>query len=232
MTEAVAHLEFCDVKKSFASGDGVLEILKGLNFRIDEGETVAITGPSGSGKSTLLNLMAGLDRVSSGQILLKGQTMQEWNEDQLAHWRRTDVGFIFQDFRLIPSFTALENVTLPLELLGWKVSDANARAHSLLKDLGLHNREHHFPHQLSGGEQQRVAIARAFSHKPSLILADEPTGNLDPVTSETVLGALMEMNSAEKTTLAMVTHDMDNARRMSRYVKILGGQIAPQEEAA
>lgn len=202
----------------------MLQVLKDANLTIYTGETIAITGPSGSGKSTLLGLMAGLDRVSTGTIAFEGKEMQSWDEDQLAHWRRKHVGFVFQDFRLIPSFTALENVALPLEIMGANANEANQKAEAILQRLGLGERTHHFPHQLSGGEQQRVAIGRAYVHEPEIIFADEPTGNLDPNTSGSILQTLMELQEKRQTTLVMVTHDLEIAKQMERQVRIHDGQ--------
>lgn len=219
-TETDPLLELIGVGKSFPSGEGVLEILQDVNFQIAPGQTVAITGSSGSGKSTLLGLMAGLDRVSAGEIHYKGQAIQSWDEDQLAQWRRKEVGFVFQNFRLVASFTALENIALPLEILGTSAKEAQAKAKELLEQLGIGARAHHFPHQLSGGEQQRVAIGRAYAHEPGIIFADEPTGNLDPSTSRQVLDSLMGMNSSHKTTMLLVTHDLELAKMMERQIAV------------
>lgn len=220
-------LELKQVTKSFRSGERELQILKGLDLSIEPGETIAITGPSGSGKSTLLGLLAGLDRVTSGAILHEGEKTTDWDEERFAQWRRVDVGFVFQDFRLIPSFTALENITLPLEILGVSNQEAHERAQGLLAELGLAERGDHFPNQLSGGEQQRVAICRAYAHGPRLIFADEPTGNLDPETSEQVMRSLLGMNERRQTTLILVTHDMELADTMGRKVALKDGRIAP-----
>lgn len=224
MSESTPVLELRKVTKHYRSGDQDLEILKDANLSIQEGETVAILGPSGSGKSTLLGLMAGLDRVTSGEIWFAQQAIQHWNEDQLAHWRRKHVGFVFQDFRLISSFTALENVALPLEVLGVSAPEAERRANDILSTLGLGSRTHHFPHQLSGGEQQRVAIGRAYVHDPEIIFADEPTGNLDPHTSASILQTLLSLHQHRKTTLVLVTHDLEIAKMMQRQVRIQDGQ--------
>ncbi|MCB9639896.1 MAG: ABC transporter ATP-binding protein [Myxococcales bacterium] len=218
-------MEVIDLHKSYLSGGRPLEILKGVSLHIYRGESIALTGASGSGKSTLLSLLAGLDRVTQGQILLRGDAMQAWDEDRLARWRREEVGFVFQDFRLVKSFTALENVSLPLEILGWDGQKARQRAEELLEHLSILPRAHHFPHQLSGGEQQRVAIARAYAHRPLLIFADEPTGNLDPETSQQVLDSLLNINDEEQTTLIMVTHDMSVAQRMKRHIPLRAGRL-------
>ena len=214
-----------DLHKSYLSGGQPLAILKGVSLSIQAGESIALTGASGSGKSTLLSLLAGLDRPTSGSILIRQEAMHQWDEDQLAQWRRKDVGFVFQDFRLIKSFTAFENISLPLELLGWPAEKARERTQALLESLKISARAHHFPRQLSGGEQQRVAIARAYAHHPVLIFADEPTGNLDPDTSEEVLESLLRLNESEGTTLLMVTHDMQVAQRMKRQIPLRGGRL-------
>lgn len=223
MSETSDILTLTHVTKEYPSGDHVLQVLKGANLSIRSGETIAIVGPSGSGKSTLLGLLAGLDRVTSGTIEFEGQAIHAWDEDQLAQWRRKHVGFVFQDFRLIPSFTALENVALPMEILGVDANEANQKAEELLTKLGLGQRTHHFPHQLSGGEQQRVAIARAYVHQPEIIFADEPTGNLDPKTSGSILDSLFSLHKNQKTTLVLVTHDLDIAKLMQRQVRIEDG---------
>ena len=225
MSEKAPLLELKKVSKSFISGGKPLTILNELDLTIYIGETVAITGPSGSGKSTLLGLLAGLDTLSAGEIFLEGTPIHNWNEDQRAAWRRTQVGFVFQDFRLVPSFTAIENISLPLEILGTDAQEAEQKAKDFLDKLGLSERGHHYPHQLSGGEQQRVAIGRAYAHQPKLIFADEPTGNLDPKTSEQVLKSLMTMIENTHTTLALVTHDMELAETMERHVSLKNGRI-------
>ncbi|MEM1007888.1 MAG: ATP-binding cassette domain-containing protein, partial [Myxococcota bacterium] len=168
---------------------------------------------------------AGLDRISTGKILLENQEIQDWSEAQWADWRRVNVGFVFQDFRLIKSFTAYENVSLPLELLGWAPINIRTRTRALFTQLKLEQRLDHYPHQLSGGEQQRVAIARAFAHFPKLIFADEPTGNLDPETSESVFQELLHINAQEHTALIMVTHDMALAQRLQRQVPLAHGKV-------
>lgn len=229
MSETNNVLTLTRVTKEYQSGDHVLQVLKGADLSIRAGETIAIVGPSGSGKSTLLGLLAGLDRVTSGTIEFEGQAIQNWNEDQLAQWRRKHVGFVFQDFRLIPSFTALENVALPMEILGSDANEANQKAQELLTKLGLGERTHHFPHQLSGGEQQRVAIARAYVHQPEIIFADEPTGNLDPKTSGSILNSLFDLHKNQKTTLVLVTHDFEIAKMMQRQVRIDDGTCVVTE---
>jgi putative ABC transport system ATP-binding protein len=220
-----ALLELKAVDKRFVSAAESLHILSGVSFAVGEGETVAVTGPSGSGKSTLLGLMAGLERPSSGQILFEGADLGSWDEDRLAAWRRKEVGFIFQSFRLISSLTALENVALPLEILGRPSPEAADSARRLLKELGLEERGEHFPHQLSGGEQQRVAIARAYAHEPRIIFADEPTGSLDRETAAKVLSTLLETNARRRTALIIVTHDAGAASQMQRRLALEAGRI-------
>ncbi len=222
-------LELVQVTKKYRSGEEELTVVDNLSLEIPAGKTMAITGPSGSGKSTLLNLIAGLDRVSQGEIYLQGVSLGDWKDESLAQWRRQEVGFIFQDFRLIESFTALENVSLPLEILGEKTNLAQEKAKELLKELGLEYRLQHFPGQLSGGEQQRVAIARAYAHHPKIILADEPTGNLDPHTSNQVMKNLLNINKTRNTTLVVVTHDTSVAQLMEKIVSLTNGRISHDE---
>ncbi|SFM20994.1 ABC transporter ATP-binding protein [Marinobacter zhejiangensis] len=200
-----------------------ITILKDVTFRIDRGESVAIVGRSGSGKTTLLGLLAGLDTPSQGCIELDGQAISELGEDQRAQLRAQRVGFIFQSFQLLPALTALENVMLPLELAGQK--GAGDKARELLERVGLGQRLRHTPRQLSGGEQQRVAIARAFASNPSVLFADEPTGNLDNRTGETVSDLLMALNREQGTTLVMVTHDEHLASRCQRRLAIEAGVV-------
>ncbi|OGS05302.1 MAG: hypothetical protein A3G41_08320 [Elusimicrobia bacterium RIFCSPLOWO2_12_FULL_59_9] len=222
-----ALLALKEVAKSFPSPGKSLIILESVSLEVRGTQTLAISGPSGSGKSTLLGLMAALERPDSGEIFFRGQSMRGWDEDALAAWRSASVGFIFQNFGLIPSLTALENVSLPLEILGWGLRAAAKRAAEILDELGLNGRHDHFPSQLSGGEQQRVAIGRAYAHSPALILADEPTGSLDRDTAEKVLGTLLNINSAKKTALVVVTHDDDIASRMGRRLLLNQGRIVP-----
>ena len=188
---------------------------------------VAIVGPSGSGKSTLLGLLAGLDKPTSGSIQLNGQEITSWSEFQLAHFRRQNIGYIFQSFHLIPTLTALENVTLPLELSG--DPSASTQAEYLLKAVGLEDRHNHYPSQLSGGEQQRVAVARAFSCRPSILLADEPTGNLDSTTGQIVIDLLLTLNRNQGSTLVLVTHDSTLAERAERIITLHDGMIMSDE---
>ena len=201
----------------------LLDILTGVNLEIKSAETIAIVGASGSGKSTLLGLLAGLDQASSGNVMLAGQMLNELDEDGRAALRGENVGFVFQSFQLLPSLTALENVMLPLELQ----SNAKAREQSanLLSRVGLSDRLHHYPKQLSGGEQQRVAIARAFVTQPLIVFADEPTGNLDKKTSQNIIDLIFEMNQEKKTTLVIVTHDESLATKCDRCVTLENGAI-------
>ena len=209
--------------KTYTSGSKQLTVLQDISFSIDKGDTFAIVGPSGSGKTTLLGLCAGLDRPDTGKIELCGQNLAELNEDGLALLRNREVGFIFQNFQLLPTLSALENVVVPLELQGKK--NAKAIGMDLLHKVGLKERFHHYPSQLSGGEQQRVALARAFSARPSILFADEPTGNLDQETGEKVVNLLFELNEEAGTTLVIVTHDMELAKKTQRILRLKGGKI-------
>lgn len=205
-----------------------LDILKEINIDIQAAETLAIVGASGSGKSTLLGLLAGLDLPSTGHVMMCGHNLSELDEEARATLRAQHVGFIFQSFQLLPSMTALENVMLPLELA--QQTNASQRAKQLLSDVGLAAREQHYPQQLSGGEQQRVAIARAFALSPTLLFADEPTGNLDTDTGEQIIKLLFELNAQQNTTLIMVTHDSKLAERCQTQVHLHGGKhIAAQD---
>ena len=210
--------------KSVHTTEGLLTILKGIDLRITEGEVVAIVGASGSGKSTLLGLMAGLDGASSGDVLLGGQNFSAMDEEQRAMLRGQLVGFVFQSFQLLPSLTALENAMLPIELKGDSL--AREKAQQLLSRVGLQERCHHYPNQLSGGEQQRVAIARAFATEAKILFADEPTGNLDTATGERVIELLFDLNREFSTTLVLVTHDERLAQRCDRIIKLVAGEIA------
>jgi putative ABC transport system ATP-binding protein len=212
-----------DLEKTYPSGGRALAALRGVSFRIDPGEFVAIVGPSGSGKSTLLGLLAGLDRPTSGSVELSGADLGAMSEDARARLRREAVGFVFQSFQLIPTLTARENVQVPMELAG--ASGARERATELLDRVGLAGREHHYPAQLSGGEQQRVAIARAFVHGPTILFADEPTGNLDAATGARVIALLEELNRERGTTLVLVTHDADLAARARRVIRLADGAV-------
>ena len=211
------------VGKRLPSGDREITILADVDLRIDRGDFVAILGPSGSGKSTLLALLAGLDRATTGSVVLDGIALESASEDQLALLRRRCVGFVFQSFQLLETLTALENVLLPLELIG--VPRPGERARELLEQVGLGMRVHHYPSQLSGGEQQRVALARAFGPRPPLLLADEPTGNLDGETGRQILALLEDLRSREGSTLVLVTHDHDLAARARRRIHLRDGRI-------
>ncbi len=212
------------------SGGHVITVLDDVDLRIEAGEFVAILGPSGSGKSTLLGLLAGLDRPSVGTVQLDGVALERLDEDALALLRREKVGFVFQNFQLLANLTARENILLPMELGG--KAGAAARADELLARVGLAERGHHYPSQLSGGEQQRVALARAFGPRPSVLLADEPTGNLDRDTGRNALDLLVDLREAEGTTLVLVTHDPQVAERAGRRVRLEGGRVVEDDGAA
>jgi putative ABC transport system ATP-binding protein len=211
------------VSKTVPSGDGTLTILHPLDLTVASGEFLAVSGPSGSGKSTLLGLIAGLDAPSSGSIVIDGVDITTLDEDPLARLRGTKIGFVFQFFHLIPSLTALENVQVPLELTG--APNPSSRAAALLDEVGLADRRRHYPSQLSGGEQQRVAIARALANNPPILLADEPTGNLDTVTGRHVIDLLAEIHRTRGTTLVLVTHDAELAARAESRVSLRDGRI-------
>ena len=211
------------MRKEVSSPEGALTILDDVSLAVGGGETVAIVGASGAGKSTLLALLAGLDEPSSGQVFLDGQELSALDEDGRAAARASHVGFVFQSFHLVPSLTALENVMLPLELAGRR--DARAAAREVLDKVGLGSRLGHYPRQLSGGEQQRVAIARAFVTSPTVLFADEPTGNLDTATGERITQLLFDLNAAAGTTLVLVTHDRDLAARCGRVIELDAGRL-------
>lgn len=217
-----------NVNKTYQSAGKVLSVLNAINFDITAGSTVAIVGPSGSGKTTLLGLCAGLDSCTSGSIVLNNIAFDTLSEDKRAQVRNQYVGFIFQNFQLLPTLTALENVMVPLELRGEK--NIRNKALELLEKVGLSNRGHHYPAQLSGGEQQRVSLARAFSNSPRILFADEPTGNLDTETGEKIQKLLFELNRDAGTTLILVTHDLDLASKTQRIIRLKGGQIISDEE--
>lgn len=212
-----------NLSKSVAIGDDTIAILRGIDLEIKQGESIAIVGASGSGKSTLLGLLAGLDLPSSGTIMHDSRAIHSLSEDERAQWRGQFVGFIFQSFQLLPSLTTLDNVCLPLQLAGSQ--DAQERARAELAKVGLEHRLSHYPKQLSGGEQQRVAIARAFVTHPSILFADEPTGNLDEKTGEQITELLFEMTQTQGKTLVLVTHDPRLAARCQRAVTIRQGQL-------
>jgi putative ABC transport system ATP-binding protein len=213
--------------KQVATPDHELTILKAATFEVRPGEAVAILGPSGSGKSTLLGLLAGLDAPTAGRVWIGGNDLFALSEDGRAKLRGQMVGFVFQSFQLLPALTALENVMLPIELSGG--ADARARAAKVLGEVGLAERLGHYPRQLSGGEQQRVAVARAFVTEPRLLFADEPTGNLDSATGEHVIELLFEMNRERGTTLVLVTHDVELAKRCDRRLHIAAGAITHED---
>jgi putative ABC transport system ATP-binding protein len=211
------------LSKQVLSGDKPLTILHEISFAVEEGDSLAIVGASGSGKSTLLGLLAGLDVPSSGSVLLNGADLFLLDEDGRAKLRGEMAGFVFQSFQLLPALNALENVMLPLELRG--VSDASKRAEVALQQVGLSERAHHLPKHLSGGEQQRVALARAFVSRPKILFADEPTGNLDAATGAQVIELMLELNSAQGTTLILVTHDEALAQRCGKQLRLAAGRV-------
>ncbi len=220
-------LKIRELEKTYSSGSKKLKVLHDISFEVEKGATFSIVGPSGSGKTTLLGLCAGLDHQDSGTVELCGHNLQELDEDERAQLRNKEVGFIFQDFQLLPTLTALENVIVPLELQG--VKNATKKGMELLKKVGLADRFHHYPSQLSGGEQQRVALARAFSNSPSILFADEPTGNLDEETGEKVIQLLFELNKEAGTTLVIISHDLDLADRTQQILRLKGGKIIANE---
>lgn len=220
------------LEQTYMSGGRPLTVLSDIDLELDEGDAVAIVGPSGSGKTTLLGLLAGLDLPSSGRVTLDGQNLNALSEDDRAVLRAEKVGFVFQSFQLIPTLTALENVLVPIELQddgAVEHREAQARARELLTRVGLGDRTHHYPAQLSGGEQQRVGLARAFANRPRILMADEPTGNLDADTGATVIDLLVRLNREEGTTLVLVTHDVELAARAHRIVRLSGGRIVATE---
>lgn len=222
-------IELYKVSKIVPSGAEMLTILHPLDLAIPDGQFIAVVGPSGSGKSTLLGLIAGLDEPTSGEIRIDGQVITTMNEDGLAELRGGKIGFVFQSFHLIPSLTALENILVPMEIAGAR--DARERAHHLMEDVDLVARAHHYPSQLSGGEQQRVAIARAFANDPSIMLADEPTGNLDSHNGRHVFDLMVEMNRKRKATLVLVTHDHELAALADRRIALRDGRVVSDSDA-
>ncbi|MCL4842989.1 MAG: ABC transporter ATP-binding protein [Bryobacteraceae bacterium] len=224
-------LALTGVTKSIDTGTHRVDILRGIDLAIEPGEFVAIMGSSGSGKSTLLGLLAGLDSPTTGSIQLDGEDIARLPEDRLADIRGRKIGFVFQSYQLIPTLTAEENVLLPAELAGENGRDSVERARALLDRVGLEQRRDHYPVQLSGGEQQRVALARAFMRKPPLLLADEPTGNLDSVNGRQVLELLLNLNRDERTTLVLVTHDRELAGYASRVITLKDGVVVTDERA-
>jgi putative ABC transport system ATP-binding protein len=216
--------------KVFKSGDHVVNVLTDVSFTIEAGSTCAIVGPSGSGKTTLIAICAGLERPSEGLVTLDGTSLQSASEAQLARLRNQSVGFIFQNFQLLPSLTALENVMVPAEIRG--ENHARLRAADLLRQVGLEDRLGHYPVQLSGGEQQRVAIARAFMNEPKILFADEPTGNLDADTAGDIIKLIFELNATRGTTLVLVTHDRELTQLASRTIRLRGGKMADDSNDA
>ena len=216
-------LQFSDVHLQYQNGQNLTEVIKGISFTINQNERLAIVGKSGSGKTSLLMLMAGLEKPTSGSIKFQEKELTSYTEDQLTDFRKQNIGIVFQSFYLIPSYTALENVALSLEINFRK--NALIQAEEILADLGLKDRLHHFPSQLSGGEQQRVAIARAIINKPELILADEPTGNLDEENSQVIADLLFNVSQKYQKSLCLVTHDLELAKKCDRLMKIDNGTI-------
>lgn len=222
-------LALTDARLTLAGNAGPVEILKGITLTVQRGETVGLIGPSGSGKSSLLMLMGGLERATGGRVLALGQDLTAMDEDALARFRRGNMGVVFQSFHLIPTMTALENVALPLELAG--ASDAFPRAEAELAAMGLGNRMHHYPSQMSGGEQQRVALARAAAPRPAILLADEPTGNLDGVNGQAIMDLLFSLRDRHGATLVLVTHAPELAARCDRIIRLADGRLAPETHA-
>ncbi len=218
-----------DVDLSLGRGAARVHILKGISLEVDKGEAVGLIGPSGSGKSTLLMTMAGLERPDSGKVIVDGTDLSGLDEDALARFRGRRIGIVFQSFHLVPTMTALENVALPLELAG--ESNAFERAEAELQAVGLGHRLHHYPAQLSGGEQQRVALARALAPEPALILADEPTGNLDEATGKEIMDLLFAKRAEKNATLVIVTHDLVLGNRCDRLIRMRSGEAQPEEKA-
>jgi putative ABC transport system ATP-binding protein len=216
-----------DLTKTYSSGQNTLTVLQNINFDINERSTTAIVGPSGSGKTTLLGLCAGLDQATHGSVILNQNDLNELDEDQRALLRNKYVGFVFQNFQLLPTLTALENIMVPLELR--RASNVKQRAMDLLDKVGLQNRASHYPAQLSGGEQQRISLARAFSNSPKILFADEPTGNLDAETGENVEKLLFDLNREAGTTLILVTHDLTLASKTQRIIHMKGGKLLKDE---
>jgi putative ABC transport system ATP-binding protein len=227
MSEAM--LQCYSLSRTYRSGAQDLTVLKDISFSLQPGDFLAILGPSGSGKTTLLGLLAGLDQPTAGAVVLDGQRLGSLSEDARARVRAEKIGFVFQSFQLIPTLTAQENVQVPLELRG--ESGAAARARQLLARVGLSGREHHYPAQLSGGEQQRVALARGFSSRPKVLFADEPTGNLDAGTGATIIELMVSLNQDLGTTLVLVTHDLDLATRAHRTIRLADGRVVADTAA-
>ena len=218
-------LKLDKLNRRFKSGDKILTVVNNISFEIEKGISCAIVGPSGSGKTTLLGLSAGLDQPTSGEVVLNNINLNPLTEDQRAEVRNKHVGFVFQTFQLVPTLTAVENVMVPLELRGEATNKVRERALELLNEVGLGERSHHYPTQLSGGEQQRVAVARAFINNPKILFADEPTGNLDSETGEHIENLIFELNRKEGTTLVLVTHDLELAEKCDRVIKLKNGEV-------
>ena len=225
-----AMIGLSDLRLTYANAAGGVEVLRGIDLSVTAGETLSIVGPSGSGKSSMLMIIAGLEQATSGGVEIAGADFTRLGEDALAEFRRDNIGIVFQDFHLIPTMTALENVAVPMEFAGR--SDAFARAEEVLGQVGLGARTTHYPGQLSGGEQQRVALARAFAVRPKLLLADEPTGNLDGETGGKVIDLLFDLQRDVETTLLLITHDPALASRCARSVKLVDGQIVDDSRAS
>jgi putative ABC transport system ATP-binding protein len=224
MTSPILKVEH--LSKVFKSGEHIVNVLSDISFEVDEGSTCALVGPSGSGKTTLIAICAGLERPSQGSVALNGTALHSASEEDLARLRNQTIGFIFQNFQLLPSLTALENVMVPAEIRG--ENHARIRASALLEQVGLAARLHHYPVQLSGGEQQRVAIARAFMNSPKILFADEPTGNLDAETAKEIIKLIFDLNGTLGTTLLLVTHDRELSEQASRTIRLRGGRLAPE----
>ena len=224
-------IELHDIQRHFKMGDEVVKALRGIDLDIDKGEYVALMGPSGSGKSTLMNILGALDTPTKGEYRLNGQEVEKLSDDQLARIRNKEIGFVFQTFNLLPRTTALDNVALPLVYAGYSKKDRNRRAAEVLKMVGLEDRMTHKPNELSGGQRQRVAIARALVNKPSLILADEPTGNLDSTTSEEIMQLFDELHR-QGNTIILVTHEEDIAQHANRIIRLRDGRIVSDQSKA
>jgi putative ABC transport system ATP-binding protein len=216
-------IELENVKLTLPSLSGEVQILRGINLAVKNGESIGVVGPSGGGKSSMMMAIAGLERVTSGKVITAGFDLSNYNEDKLAKFRRDNVGIVFQNFHLIPTMTAIENISIPMEFAGFV--DHHDRARKLLKKVDLENRAYHYPAQLSGGEQQRVALARAFATRPAILLADEPTGNLDQKTGKNVMDLIFELHSDSNTTMLLISHDPILANRCDRIIGLADGKI-------
>lgn len=212
--------------KQFTDGENVTNVLEGVNLKVDKGQSVAVVGSSGSGKSTFLHILGGLDTPTSGTVLFNNQDIHHFNQAEAAQWRNKNIGFIYQFHHLLPEFTALENIAMPLLIAGQSPELAEESAHKMLVRVGLAHRTQHFPSQLSGGERQRVAIARAMVHRPELLFADEPTGNLDNATGRAIYALLLELKAEYNMTSIIVTHDTDLAAKCDKQVTLVSGKMA------